>query len=568
MSGRERMSIVVAGHVDHGKSTVVGRLLADTGSLPEGKLEQVRATCARTGKPFEYAFLLDALRDERAQGITIDSARVFFTSAQREYLIIDAPGHIEFLKNMISGAARAEAAFLVVDAAEGVQDNSRRHGYLLALLGIRQVVILVNKMDLVGYDQGVFDRLVAEYRAFLEQVGMRPAAFIPVAGRDGANIVHRDGALAWYDGPTALEALDAFETERLPADRALRLPVQDVYKFTGNGDTRRIVAGTVEAGTLRPGDDIVFHPSGKRARVRTIESFHGQTASAAPGIATGFTVDEQIYVTRGEIVTRAADPQPAVATRLAVSIFWLAHRPLVADRDYLLKLGTARVRTRLESIERVIDASDLRISDAKRQVERHDVADCVLRLARPIACDPVDRSTPTGRFVLVDEYEISGGGIVRAALPDLPVRRAAAAGVSAAGRAARFGQRPTLLLALSSSDATEAMGETLAGRLVDEGRLAHHLHVGRNLALPRAAGAMAALLDIGAVVVVTAESVLTEAAAELVDELPADQVLRAWIGSGRPGKLPSDFDLPDLTAADAADTLWRALRERRRIPGT
>ena len=187
----QRMNIVIVGHVDHGKSTVIGRLLADTHSLPEGKLEQVRAQCELNSKPFEYAFLLDALKDEQAQGITIDAARVFFKSDLRHYLILDAPGHIEFLKNMITGAARAEAALLVIDAAEGVQENSRRHGYMVSLLGIRQLAVVVNKMDLVGWDRGVYDRIVREYGAFLDQVGIRPACFIPVSARGGDNIADR-----------------------------------------------------------------------------------------------------------------------------------------------------------------------------------------------------------------------------------------------------------------------------------------------------------------------------------------------------------------------------------------
>jgi bifunctional enzyme CysN/CysC len=244
-TGAQRMNIVIVGHVDHGKSTVIGRLLADTHSLPEGKLEQVRAQCELNSKPFEYAFLLDALKDEQAQGITIDAARVFFKSRRRQYLILDAPGHIEFLKNMITGASRAEAALLVIDAAEGVQENSRRHGYMVSLLGIRQLSVVVNKMDLVGWDRGVFDRIVKEYGSFLDQIGIRPASFIPVSARSGDNIAERSEHLSWYNGPTVLDALDAFETEPAPVHQPFRMPVQDVYKFTKQGDDRRIVAGTI-----------------------------------------------------------------------------------------------------------------------------------------------------------------------------------------------------------------------------------------------------------------------------------------------------------------------------------
>jgi bifunctional enzyme CysN/CysC len=186
-----RMGIVIVGHVDHGKSTIIGRLLADTGTLPEGKLDQIKDLCARTAKPFEYAFLLDALKDERAQGITIDAARVFFRTPKRRYLILDAPGHVEFLKNMVTGAARAEAALLVLDAGEGIQENTRRHAYLLSMLGVRQIAVVVNKMDLVGCRQEAFDAFARDLGAFLATIDMTPAAIIPVIGREGDNLATR-----------------------------------------------------------------------------------------------------------------------------------------------------------------------------------------------------------------------------------------------------------------------------------------------------------------------------------------------------------------------------------------
>jgi bifunctional enzyme CysN/CysC len=405
--------------VDHGKSTVIGRLLADTGSLPEGKLEQIRELCTRTARPFEYAFLLDALKDERAQGITIDSARVFFASAHRTYVIIDAPGHIEFLKNMVSGAARAEAAFLVVDAGEGIQENSRRHGYLLGMLGIRQVAVLINKMDLVAHDQRVYEELIREFGAFLAQVGVTPAAFIPVSGTNGDNLAVTSRVMSWYRGPTALEVLDGFKPESIALEKPFRMPVQDVYKFTAGGDDRRIIAGTIESGQLSVGDTVVFHPSGKRTRVSTIEAFNRPSPRRVrAGSATGFTLEEQIYVSRGQLAAREGQPAPKVATRISVSLVWLGRKPLVTGRDYMLKLGTARVRARLQSIERVIDASDLEVTEHKPQVDRHEVADCVLRLKTPVALDLVEELAGTSRFVLVDDYEIRGGGIVRAVVEE------------------------------------------------------------------------------------------------------------------------------------------------------
>jgi bifunctional enzyme CysN/CysC len=358
--GEQRMNIVIVGHVDHGKSTVIGRLLADTHSLPDGKLEQIRAQCELNSKPFEYAFLLDALKDEQAQGITIDAARVFFKSQLRHYLILDAPGHIEFLKNMITGAARAEAALLVIDAAEGVQENSRRHGYMVSLLGIRQLVVLVNKMDLVGWDQAVFQRIVREYGAFLDQVGIRPAAFIPVSGRGGDNIAQHSPNLGWYNGPTVLNALDSFRTEPAPTERPFRMPVQDVYKFTKQGDDRRIIAGTIDSGAVTVGDEVIFFPSGKKSRVKSIEAFNRPAQGRAEaGWATGLTLQEQIYITRGEVATLESQQRPQVTTRLRVSLFWLGKEPMVKRKEYLLKLGTARVTARLEEVLRVMDASTL-----------------------------------------------------------------------------------------------------------------------------------------------------------------------------------------------------------------
>ena len=198
---KEDMNIVIVGHVDHGKSTLMGRLLADTGSLPEGKLEQVRETCRRNAKPFEYAFLLDALKDEQAQGITIDTARCFFKTEKRDYIILDAPGHIEFLKNMITGASRAEAALLMIDAREGVQENSRRHAYMLSLLGIRQIAVVINKMDLVDYREEVFEQVKEEYLSFLGQIGITPSAVLPASSFMGENIVEKSGKMPWYVHP-------------------------------------------------------------------------------------------------------------------------------------------------------------------------------------------------------------------------------------------------------------------------------------------------------------------------------------------------------------------------------
>lgn len=412
------MNVVIVGHVDHGKSTLVGRLLADTGTLGEGKLEKIQAVCKQQGKVFEYAFLLDALEEEQGQGITIDAARVFFRSDKRDYIIIDAPGHIEFLKNMVTGAARAEAAVLLIDAKEGVRENSRRHGYLLSMLGIRRVVVAVNKIDLVGYSKDVFDRIVSEYRAFLAEVGIEPEHFVPVSAREGDFVVQRTDKLAWFDGPTVLEAVDGFSKRAPQQDLPLRMPVQDVYKFNERGDDRRIVVGRVEAGTLRVGDRVVFSPSYKTSTIESVEVFSAPVPeSVSAGRSTGVTLTEQIYVSRGEIMSHLDTP-PQVSTKLRVNLFWLGRKPMKPGGRYKLKLGTSETEVTIDEIHRILDASDLSSSKAKQVVERHDVADLVLRTRHQIAFDPSADIETTGRFVIVDEYDIAGGGIVREAVGD------------------------------------------------------------------------------------------------------------------------------------------------------
>ena len=407
------MNIVIVGHVDHGKSTVIGRLLADTGTLPEGRLDAVREACRRNSKPFEYAFLLDALKDEQAQGITIDTARCFFSTEARDYIIIDAPGHIEFLKNMISGASRAEAALLVIDAHEGVKENSKRHGHMVSMLGVKQVTVLVNKMDLAEYREGEFEALKEEYSAYLRRINVEPVSFIPVSAREGDNIASLSPRMPWYTGLTVLEQLDRFTSGKELEQKPFRFPVQDIYKFTRQADDRRILAGTIESGTVHAGDEVLFLPSGKRSTVESVESFNTlPKTSASAGEATGFTLTTQIYVRPGEMMVRPSEPLPQVGTRLRANIFWLGRAPMIKDKEYKLKIGSARAVVKLSEIVSTLDSSDLRYSSAKQQLDCREVGECILETTKPIAFDLATESETTGRFVIVDHYEIAGGGIV------------------------------------------------------------------------------------------------------------------------------------------------------------
>lgn len=413
------MNIVIVGHVDHGKSTVIGRLLADTGSLPNGKLEQVKEMCRKTSKPFEYAFLLDALKDEQSQGITIDTARSFFKTKNRDYIIIDAPGHIEFLKNMITGAARAEAALLVIDAKEGVQENSRRHGHMVSMLGVRQVTVIVNKMDLVEYDEKVFEAIKSEYTGFLRQINVKPVSFIPISAREGDVMVKLSEKMPWYKNVTVLEQLDLFVHEKQASDKPFRFPVQDIYKFTQNNDERRIVAGTVDSGTISTGEEVIFLPSGKRSTIKSIEAFNSPAkTTAGPGEATGFTLTTQIYIRPGELMVKSKDTSTQSGRRFKANIFWVGRAPMVKDKTYKLKLAGSRTTITLVEVNHAIDASDLSTQN-KQQVDRHDVAECIFETPKPVAYDLACDNEGTGRFVIVDNYEIAGGGIL---LENIPVQ--------------------------------------------------------------------------------------------------------------------------------------------------
>jgi bifunctional enzyme CysN/CysC len=404
----ETLKVAIVGHVDHGKSTLVGRLLHDTGSLPDGKLETIQEVCKRRGVPFEWAFLMDALQAERDQGVTIDTSQIWFRTARRRYVIIDAPGHKEFLKNMITGAAAGDAALLVIDAEEGVKEQSRRHGYLLHLLGVRQVAVAVNKMDLVGYDQGRFETIVSEYGAYLSDIGVTATHVIPVSAREGDNVADRSQAMAWYGGPTVLEALDHFQIVTQPEGLPLRIPVQDVYRF----DERRIIAGRVESGVLRVGDTVLFSPSNKTGKVRSIEAWGSDTPpqEATAGHSIGFTLEDQIFVERGEVVSHEVDP-PVETDVFRARVFWLGDKNLVVGNSYTMKLNTAEAEIRVQSIEHVIDTGDLSTAPSDL-VERNGVAEVVLQSDRMVALDEFVDVPAGGRFVFLDGYTIAGGGII------------------------------------------------------------------------------------------------------------------------------------------------------------
>jgi len=403
------LKIVFVGHVDHGKSTLIGRILHDTDSLPEGKIDMIKKACAAEGMEFEFAFLLDALLEEQKQNVTIDTTEIAFRTSRRNYVIIDAPGHKEFLKNMITGASRADVAVLVIAADEGVREQSRRHAYLLRLLGIKQLIVVVNKMDLAEFSEKRFAEVESEYRKFLIDLSLEARAFIPTSAKTGENVARASEKIKWYRGPTVLEALDLFEPRKADVDLPLRFCVQDVYRF----DQRRIVAGRIETGTLRVGDELVFSPANKSSVVATIERWNAPADGAAmSGDSIGITLSEQIFVERGYVASHQSDT-PIETNRFHADLFWIVRQPLRVGRLYNLRLATQEVKCQVVSIEQVMDSSTLEAKiDKREQLDQNEVGRLTIQTRGPLVIDNHERIPNLGRFVIVEEGEIRGGGTI------------------------------------------------------------------------------------------------------------------------------------------------------------
>lgn len=429
---------------------------------------------------FEFAFLLDAFLEEQAQNVTIDTTQIPFRTAARDYMIIDAPGHKEFLKNMITGAATADAAVLVIAADEGVREQSRRHAYLLSMLGVRQVAVVVNKMDLVGFSVEAFSRIEAEYRAFLTQLELEATAFIPVCAKSGENLAApAREKMPWFKGPTLLEFLDSFRAPREFAGQPLRFCVQDVYRFDG----RRIIAGRVESGTMRVGDSLVFSPANKNAVVHTIERWKSAGVRAAlAGDSIGITLAEQIFVERGYVASHQQDT-PIETNRLRADIFWLGARPLRQEIDYTLRLGTQEMNCRVAAIERVMDSATLEITaTGSEQVPRDAVARILLETRAALVVDNYDRVPALGRFVLLDGGMIAGGGTISGGIY---TDRASARSqniswtegrVTAAQRTSRQGHRGAVVWLTGLSGAGKStIAQTLEAELFHRGMHAYVL---------------------------------------------------------------------------------------------
>jgi small GTP-binding protein len=394
------MNIVIVGHVNHGKSTLIGRLLYDTDSLPDQKIEEIKETCRNLGHKLEFAYVADALEEERKNEMTIDTTQTFFKGKRRDYVIIDAPGHKEFLKNMITGASQADAAVLIIDAKEGVKEQTKRHAYLLSLLGIEQVILTINKMDLIGYDRKIFEKIKVEIINYLDNIGIRSTFIIPISAYEGDNIVNKSKNMNWYKGFTFLEALNSFEI--VFKDYDFRFPVQDVYDIEG----KKVCVGNIVSGEIKEGEKIKIFPEGRETEVKKIIVLGKELKIARKPKSVGIIINDNVK--RGEIFCKGKPP--IITKEIQANVFCMIGK-LELNEEYTFCCATQKISCKIDSIKEVIDVLTL-VGEFKNILKETEVGKIKLVLDKPIVIEKFNTLPDLGRFVLEKNDEIIAGGIL------------------------------------------------------------------------------------------------------------------------------------------------------------
>jgi len=458
------LRFITCGSVDDGKSTLIGRLLHDSKRLFDDQLAALEKDSRKhgtQGERIDYALLLDGLAAEREQGITIDVAYRYFDTDQRKFIVADCPGHEQYTRNMATGASTADLAVVLVDARKGLLTQTHRHSYIVSLLGIRHVVLAVNKMDLVDFDEAVFERIAADYRALAQRLGIAEVTCIPLSALEGDNLSSRSVRTPWYAGPALLEHLEQVRVDVQEGDGGLRLPVQWVNRPHQNF---RGYAGTIAAGKVKPGDEVIVLPSARRSRVAQVLGADGEVASASVGQAVTLTLTDEIDVSRGDVIAAGGDP-PEVADQFAAHVLWMSDAPLLPGRPYWLKIGARTVAATVTEIKHRIDVNTQEHLAAKR-LELNEVGYCNLSLDEPIAFEAYARNRALGGFILIDRYDNATAG---AGTLDFALRRAGNVhwqhvDVDRAARARQKGQAPKVLWFTGLSGA----GKSTIANLVDK----------------------------------------------------------------------------------------------------
>ncbi|KAF1726452.1 sulfate adenylyltransferase subunit CysN [Pseudoxanthomonas japonensis] len=458
------LRFITCGSVDDGKSTLIGRLLHDSKRLFDDQLAALEKDSRKhgtQGERIDYALLLDGLAAEREQGITIDVAYRYFDTDQRKFIVADCPGHEQYTRNMATGASTADLAVVLVDARKGLLTQTHRHSYIVSLLGIRHVVLAVNKMDLVDFDEAVFERIAADYRALAQRLGIAEVTCIPLSALEGDNLSSRSVRTPWYAGPALLEHLEQVRVDVQEGDGGLRLPVQWVNRPHQNF---RGYAGTIAAGKVKPGDEVIVLPSARRSRVAQVLGADGEVASASVGQAVTLTLTDEIDISRGDVIAAGGDP-PEVADQFAAHVLWMSDAPLLPGRPYWLKIGARTVAATVTEIKHRIDVNTQEHLAAKR-LELNEVGYCNLSLDEPIAFEAYARNRALGGFILIDRYDNATAG---AGTLDFALRRAGNVhwqhvDVDRAARARQKGQAPKVLWFTGLSGA----GKSTIANLVDK----------------------------------------------------------------------------------------------------
>lgn len=404
----DNLKIIIVGHVDHGKSTLIGRLILDTDSLPEEKLHEIKRISRELGKDTELAYLTDQLKEEREKNMTIDTTQIFFKTHRRNYVIIDSPGHVEFLKNMLTGATQADAAVLIVDTHEGVKEQTRRHAYLIDMLGIKNIVVVFNKMDLLGYQEEKFNQVKTELWKFFDSLRIKPSYAIPISAKEGINISKKSPKTRWYKGPALLEALDSIIPEARKVNRPLRIPIQDIYEIDGE----KIVVGQVLSGEIAQGESVILSPSLKKTRVNAIRIFGETPKRVSEGKNIGLVLAEPEIAKRGEVIAQTQTaPQPT--DRFRADIFWMDEVPLELSKPVTFKCATQEVKCIAEKIERRMDSSTLEILEENaKELKVNETGKVIFKTEKPVVIEKFDFIEDLGRFVIESNENLQGAGII------------------------------------------------------------------------------------------------------------------------------------------------------------
>ncbi|AJF62675.1 MAG: Sulfate adenylyltransferase subunit 1 [archaeon GW2011_AR20] len=406
IQNKEQVKIVIVGHMDHGKSTLIGRLLYDTNSLPQGKIEEIIRVSKELGRELEFAYLIDNLEEEREQQLTMDTAQTFFKTKNRNYVIIDAPGHKEFIKNMITGASQADAAVLLLDAKEGIKEQTRRHAYILKLLDIKNLIVAVNKMDLIDYNELKFNKIKQEILGSLSKIGLNPDFIIPISALKGENILNKSTNMNWYGNLAILEALDKFEIENKIKNH-LRMPIQDIY----NIDNKKIIVGKVESGKVKVGDEIKILPINRNYMVKSIEIFNSKKDFAMTGENIGLTLDPDYDVRVGMIISHNKN-LPQVKKEFNAKLFWM-NNELNLNEELILKCATQEIKCKVKKINKRIDSSNLDIIEEDAKILKEtEVGEVVIETEKEIVVENFNDLPELGRFVIIKNLDISGAGII------------------------------------------------------------------------------------------------------------------------------------------------------------